>query len=393
MKEIDTDILIVGSGLVGLVTAHCLSALKYNVILVDKKKFTNSVEVLKDTRTVAVSEGSKQFLDSLFLWKELKKHAEPIKKIKVFDKTPLNKIFFESTEREKKLGYVVENSKFSKILRDKLAKFKNLKTFYGSEVLKINTNKSSSKTFLNNLTINSKLIIAADGKNSHIRKIIGNKVFKKNYSESALVLNFFHEKSLNSTAYEIFYKTGPLAILPMIPIKSFFQSSIIWSNKNSFVKKLISCDNKFISHIVEERVGEILGQITQINTKQSFPLSAHINDSFFNKRLVYIGDSAHSIHPIAGQGWNLGIKDVKSLNHVFKQYEEKRSEIGDEFFCSNYNNLTYKNAFQLYQITDKLNLHFKDGSYFNRLINNQGFKIIEKIPGLKNSITRYAMGV
>jgi len=93
MKEINTDILIVESGLVGLVAAHCLSALEYNVTLVDKRKFTNSGEGLKDSRTVAISEGSKEFLDKLVLWKELKQHVQPIKKIKVFDRRLLNKIF------------------------------------------------------------------------------------------------------------------------------------------------------------------------------------------------------------------------------------------------------------------------------------------------------------
>ena len=392
MKEINTDVLIVGSGLVGLVAAHCLSALKYNVILVDKKKFNDSGEALKDTRTVAVSESSKDFLDKLMLWEELKKHAQPIKNIKVYDRRPSNKIYFENANKDKKLGYVIENSKFSKILRKRLFKNKNFKTMFGSEVCDVDLNKNSSSTYLNNKKINAKLIIAADGKNSFLRKIAGNKIYKKCYSDSALVLNFFHQKPINNTAYEIFYNTGPLAILPMKTNNNLNLSSIIWSNKNNLVKKLIDCENKFISNIVEERVGGVIGKILNINSKQVFPLSAHLNDSFINNRLIYIGDSAHSIHPIAGQGWNLGIKDVKNLNYVFKQYESRREEVGDKIFCNTYNDLCYKNAYQLFQITDKLNLHFKETNSFYRFFSNSGFKIIEKTPILKNSITKYAMG-
>jgi len=392
MKEINTDVLIVGSGLVGLVAAHCLLSLKYNVVIVDKKNFADTKSNLQDTRTVAISEGSKQFLENLSLWNALKKYAEPIKKIKVFDRSSVNKIFFENAEKDQKLGYVIENSKFSKILINKFSN-KSIVKLYESEVIKIIANNKLSQTYLRNQKINSKLIIAADGKNSAVRKILGNKIYKKNYSERALVLNFFHEKSLKNTAYEIFYKTGPLAVLPMKSFNNFFQSSIIWSNKNAFVKNMVNCDKKFIANIIYEKVGKITGKIIKINSKQSFPLSAHINETFINKRLIYIGDSAHSIHPIAGQGWNLGVKDIKNLNSICKKLGSKKLEIGNDLFCKKYNELSYKNAFQLYQITDKLNSHFKIESSLYRMLSNRGFKIIEKTSSLKEEITKFAMGV
>ena len=120
MKEIDADALIIGSGLVGLVAAHTLSTLNYKVVLIDKNTFTNSNKFLIDTRTVAISEGSKQFLDSLFLWDGIKSFAEPIKKIKVYDRSSSNKILFENFEVKKQLGYVVENNKFRTFLISKL---------------------------------------------------------------------------------------------------------------------------------------------------------------------------------------------------------------------------------------------------------------------------------
>ena len=301
MKEIDTDALIIGSGLVGLVAAHCLSSLNYKVVIVDRKNFNYTSLGKKDIRTVAVSEGSKQFIDTLSLWGALKKYAEPIKNIKVFDRDPKNKILFTNDKTNQKLGYVIENIKFSKVLIERLYKLKNVKIFYDSNIKNISFNKDFSVTSLNNKNIRSKLIVAADGKNSYVRKIVGNKIYKKNYPEKAIVINFFHEKNLHKTAYEIFYKTGPLAILPMKSSNNKFQSSIIWSNKSNFINRLIKCENKFIINYLDERIGNILGKITKINSKQQFPLSAHLNDSFFNERLVFVGDAAHSIHPIAGQ--------------------------------------------------------------------------------------------
>ena len=172
----------------------------------------------------------------------------------------------------------------------------------------------------------------------------------------------------------------------------FFQSSIIWSNKKSFVNKIVDCNDEFVLNIISEKVKSIVGKIIKINSKQAFPLSAHINDTFFNKRVVYLGDAAHSVHPIAGQGWNLGIKDVKNLELVCKKYLLNKEEIGTNFFCEEYNSLAYKNALQLYQITDKLNFHFKINSKFYRKISNVGFSLIEKNKNIKDKITKFAMG-
>ena len=390
MKEFNTDVLIVGSGLVGLVAAHCLSSLNYKVILVDKKNLISSETSLKDTRTVAISEGSKIFLENLSLWSFLESYAEPIKNINVYDRSSQNKIIFSNQIKNKKLGYVIENKEFSKILINQLKKFKNTKIHYGFNVVNAELNDRNTRAFSNNSIINSKIIIAADGKNSQIKKIVGNKTFKKNYNESALVLSIVHEKKLNNSAYEVFYKTGPLAILPMKSPKGFFQSTIIWSNDDTFLKKLTNLENIFMKNFIEEKIGNIVGRVAKINSSQIFPLSAHINDSFFNKRLIYVGDAAHSIHPIAGQGWNLGVNDVKNLYELSKT---KKIDIGNDLFCKTYNNKSYHKAFQLYQITDKLNSHFMNSGTMYRALSYLGFGFIEKNHALKNKISKYAMGV
>lgn len=392
MKEIDTDVLIIGAGLVGLVAAHSLSSLNYKVTVIDKAPYFKKKSTFNDTRTVAVSEGSKKFLETLSLWKYLDKYAEPIKSINVYDRTAENKIIFSNNIKNKKLGYVIENKKFSQILTNKLLDFDNIKILNNTILKKIEEKNNFLKLYSQKNEINSKLAIAADGKNSDTRKLLGNKIFKKNYSESALVLNFFHEKKLNNTAYELFYNTGPLAILPMRSFKNYSQSTIIWSNENKFLFNLMNSNKDFLLNYIKEEVGEITGRIIKINSIQKFPLSAHINESFINKRLIYVGDSAHSIHPIAGQGWNLGINDVKNLNHIFLKSKNK-TEIGSDLFCKNYNDLSYHKAFQLFQITDKLNTHFKKNGYFYRLLSGVGFKIIDNNSSLKNKITKYAMGV
>ena len=389
MKEIDCEILIVGSGLVGLVAAHSLSSLNFRVLLVDKKNFLDPKLSFQDNRTVAVSEGSKQFLEGLSLWNDLKQYAEPIKKIEVFDRSPKNKIEFRNSISNQNLGYVIENQKFSRVLIDRLNKFEKTKTIYGFDVSNLQFEKGMCKASSEKLTITSKLLVAADGKNSKIRNIVGTKMFKKTYPENALVLTFEHEKNINNTAYEIFYKTGPLAILPMHSKKKY-KSTLIWSNNKKILDKMANLNSIFFKNFIEEKIVDYVGNIKKIHSCQFFPLSAHLNESFYGNRIVYVGDSAHSIHPIAGQGWNLGVSDVKKL---FKTSKNLRDQIGTISFCKEYNDLTYNKAFQLYQITDKLNSHFKQKNLLYKQLSNIGFGFIENAHVIKNKISKYAMGI
>ena len=391
MLEIEADVTIIGAGLVGLVAAHALKNLKYKVAIIDKKKFKD-LDSNGDNRTVAISEGSKQFLEKLYLWKSIEEHSEPIKNIIVYDRTPSNKTSFQNEAKNESLGYIVENSKLNKILKNKILGNKKVSLYYNSKILDIENNNQYGKVFLEDKTIKSKLIIAADGKNSSIAKMIGSNAYKKIYPEKALVLNFFHEKKLNNTAYEIFYKDGPLAILPMKESKGLFRSSLIWTNKKKYNDKLINSSDLFIKNIIEEKILNITGKITKINSKQNFPLSAHLNDKFYNNKVIYVGDSAHSIHPIAGQGWNLGIKDIKNLYLICCNLHENKSDIGNGSFCKKFNEMSYKNAFELYQITDKLHLHFKRNGLLNKAFSNVGFNLIENNKKIKNYLTKYAMG-
>ena len=238
------------------------------------------------------------------------------------------------------------------------------------------------------------MLIAADGKNSTVRRILGAKIFKKNYKEKALVVNFFHERSHNNIAYEFFLKTGPLAILPMQKEKNQNQSSLIWSNKSGLVDMIGSSDfnNEYVREILNEKIYQYLGVVKNINSIQTFPLSAHINEKFYDNRTIYVGDSAHSIHPIAGQGWNLGLRDVKSLTQLLREAKDNDSEIGTKSFCKKYNNSCYYDAYTLFEITDKLDWIFKKHKPHYKFIKNIGFKTINNNKELKEKIAEFAMG-
>ena len=250
-------------------------------------------------------------------------------------------------------------------------------------------------SFSKNEKISSDMIIAADGKNSAVRKILGTNVLKKHYSEKALVINFYHEKPHKNIAYEFFFKTGPLAILPMQKNNNNFQSALIWSNSPQAVDLIASTEiqKKYITEILNEKIQQHLGRVTYINSIQTFPLSAHINEKFYHDRVVYLGDAAHSIHPIAGQGWNLGLRDIKSLTKILKKSKDVENQIGTLEFCKTYNDLCYYDAYRLFEITDKLDWIFKKDQPHLKFIKKLGFNIINKNKNIKNQIVNFAMGI
>ena len=207
-----------------------------------------------------------------------------------------------------------------------------------------------------------------------------------------MVINFTHTKNHNNKAYEFFYKNGPLAILPMKKTSSKFQSSIIWSNNPRYLKALFLTQDENLKKILNKKSKYVLGNINKILSKQIFPLSAHINSRFYENKIIYLGDSAHSFHPIAGQGWNLGLRDLKKLYYLSKKTKENGLLLGSKDFCKNYNQNCYYDSFRLFHITDKFNSLFKLDNFVFTSFRSLGFAIIQKNKKLKKIITNFAMG-
>ena len=394
MKEIKFDITIVGAGMTGLLAALSLSKTDYRILIIDRNKYLNTKNDNTDVRTTAISQGSKNFLSDIGLWKNINTEAEIIKRIKVYDRSKINEINFFNFKLTDPLGYIVKNSLIKKEIIKKLRLNGNINFMEEENIEEIQNDLSHSYVFVKNKIIKTKLVIAADGKFGKIREIYQTKQFCKEYNHSAIVINFNHTKNHMNTAFEIFYKSGPMAILPM-KSKSprYFSSSLIWTNKKDYTNSIYKINEKLRKEILQERLRDFVGSILDIVDTKIFNLSAHINNNFYDERLVYIGDSAHSIHPIAGQGWNLGVRDVKNLLLSVKSADKLGLDIGSKKVCKDYHNSSFYDAYALYQVTDKLNTIFLNNTYAAKKIRNRGFNFIEKNNNLKNYITNYAMGL
>ena len=393
MNQKKFDVLVVGAGLSGLLTAYSLSTKGLKIAIIDKGDFCNERNMGFDFRTTAISEGSKLFFDKIGFWKKISKYSEPIKKIKVIDRDITNQIEFQNPEIKSFLGYIIKNYYIKKILIKELKKIKNVFLYPLTNLSSIENLEDYVLSKTNSQIIKSKILVAADGKNSFVRQLLKTTVFTKKYNHDALVINLNHKKNHNGVAYEIFSKFGPLAILPMKSnSKSNFSSSIVWSNDPNYFKSFLKTNNDIFRDILQEKLEEYIGKIMKINDKKLFSLSAHINSSFYENQIVYIGDAAHSIHPIAGQGWNLGVRDIENLLNASEEAFELGLDLRDSFICKKYNELCFKNSFMLYQITDKLNSVFLSDNFISNNIRKLGFDLIDKNLKINNFISSFAMG-
>ncbi len=388
------DILIIGGGLIGLCLAPVLGKLNYKVSIIDQNLISSGAEINKDTRTIAISQGTKIFLEKYGLWKKISSKTEPIKIIKVLNRNDSSKINFDIDKTKKPMGYIIEHIFFKKKLLEIIKSYKNIKLIENVKIEDITTNDNYISVNLNKKTaIHAKLAIAADGKFGLIKNLYKIPTYKIEYGQSAIVSNFVHSRNHNNTAYEIFLSNGPLATLPMQAAGKNYQSSMIWSEKNDVVDKFLNYDSAKIKNIIEKMTAPYLGKIIKIQKIKTHSLSAHICRKFYDKRIAFVGDTAHSIHPIAGQGWNLGMRDIKCLVECLEEYSKLGLDIGSQTLLKKFNDNRFADVSSMLLITHSLNKIFSNNSKFLHKIRSVGFKYIDGNRNIVTKLVNYAMGV
>tara|TARA_B100000686_G_scaffold325717_1_gene382778 strand:+ start:325 stop:1506 length:1182 start_codon:yes stop_codon:yes gene_type:complete len=387
------DVIIVGGGLSGLCLGIFLGKLGLSIVIIDKESISSRKNIQKDTRTTAIAEGTKDIFSSYGIWNKIRKYAEPIKNIKVFDRNNTNNIKFSNSKINSFLGYIVENKYLKKIFLKEISLNKNILLAENTSILDISISDDEALVYTNQKEYKGRLLVAADGKNSFVRKILNHNTFSKKYNRSALVVDLLHSKNHNNVAYEFFYNSGPLAILPMKKFQNkWFRSSIVWTNDSNYINSIKSINDSLFFKIIEERTKEHIGGVKKIFTKQSFPLSAHINLKFFNKRVVFVADAAHSIHPIAGQGWNLGMRDVETLSTLIYESMNLGIDIGSNFVTKKFHEKRFFDTFCLYHITDKLDMIFMNEQILIKKFRQLGVNFINSNNKINNLISNFAMG-
>ena len=376
-------IIIVGANLTGLFTAISLSSLGKKSILIDKKDI--STPIIDDGRAIALSYGSKEFFEEIGIWNHLAKHAGEIKEIRVTDQySPLFLHFDNSCT----LGYIIESLHLQKVAYELALNDPNITILSNSDYEFIENDFDQAIIKINDKTYKTELLIAADGKFSNLRKLCNIDYFSHNYQQSAIICKVKHQHPHNNIAQEIFLPHGPFAILPL---SNPHQSGIVWTETNEIAKTLIQLDKNKLQFFLREKFTNYLGKVNLISEIASYPLELIISKKYYHNRVMLIGDSAHSIHPIAGQGFNLAVRDMKAISMIYKKYINIGLSIGCKQSLSEYQDLRKNDTIAMAIITDGLNKLFSNNMFPINLARKLGLSIVNKIPTLQKFFMEYAM--
>ncbi len=389
------NIIIIGAGLVGMSLALKLASKKINVCIIEKNGFSKNTGNY-DQRTTAISQGSTRIFEEIGIWKILKKKSQPIRKIIVSNNISNNEIDFDADILDEgDLGFIIENKFFKETLLKEIKNnsFVMLKDKTNVKNITLPDNKTDQKIKVSteNGVTYCNLLIGADGRLSKTRFFAEIKNYFHDYKQNAYIFNIEHQEPHNSVALERFFPTGPLALLPM-KSKNNHKSSVVWtvdSDHGDFTE----ISSMEFRYEFELRYKDFFGKLIKIDKPTKYPLNIYASYNYFQNRLVLVGDACQAIHPIAGQGFNLGIRDVACLAKIISENSELGIDPGNKSILREYSRLRLIDKSLLIHVTHGLNKFFSSKLRFVQNIHSLGISLFNKSSFLKKQSMLYAMGL
>ena len=391
----DSEITVVGAGVVGSSLACLLSKQGIKVTLLDRgSPLSLSKSSILQERTLALNLSSVNLFKELNIWHELKKQTTPFERMFVWDSKGSSPLEFLAEEvKKKELGYIISNNTILKSLNKLIQDSPKITLKQQTELSGIDIKENEiCISFLGGERISSKLIIGADGINSTLRKKAKIKTRTWSYDQRAFVAGLKTEKFHEYTAWQLFTPTGPIALLPF-DLMEGSNISLVWSAEIDYAEKLQKLTQKEFVKELEEKTEQILGKIDLKTDIRSFPLNQLHAKSYFSERIALVGDSAHSFHPLAGQGLNIGLSDVTSLSAVLIKARRSGLDIGSKRTLKDYErsrkipNLTMAALMELFKEG------FETSDPWVKLARNFAFNMATKNSTLKKRVIKEAAGI
>jgi 2-octaprenyl-6-methoxyphenol hydroxylase len=382
------DVVIVGGGMVGTSLALALENSSLNIAIVEAAPWQTNQQPSYDDRGIALSYGSQRIFETMDVWQQLKPSCTPIQHIHVSDRGHfgVTRLHAEN-ENVPALGQVITARNLGQTLVAKLSKQTLLSLFSPASVIGLSHSESVAEVTLDNgQTLKAKLIVAADGSQSSIRKLLDIQALEYDYKQTAITANVSTERPHQNWAYERFTDTGPVALLPL----SENRSSLVWTVKTGHEQAILEADDDLFLNLLQQRFGYRLGRFTKVGQRNSYPLKLVQADQAIQQRIVLIGNAAHSLHPIAGQGFNLGLRDVAALADIICQ---QMNDCGDIRGLTDYHHWRMKDQDSVIETTNNLVHLFSNDNFFLGHARGAGLSLMEKLPPVKSWLARRSMGL
>ena len=386
------DVIIFGGGLVGLALAAALDSSGLSSIVVDPADPAPRADAGFDGRTSAVSSSSMRMLETIGVAAHLVEPGCPIWRIAVADGLEPGGLHFDPDDGEP-LGFMHENRNLRAALHARTDAGKNVWLLWQSRVADVDRREHGVVVGLEDgRKLSAPLLIAADGRNSKTRETAGINIARWKYDHQAIVSVLRHERAHEHVAYEIFYPTGPFALLPMNDDKLGHRSAIVWSVLEEDAGGWLSLGDEDFAAEAEAAMGGFLGKVEMLAPRSTFPLGFHHAAQITAKRLALVGDAAHAIHPIAGQGLNLGFRDVAALAEVLVEGARLGLDLGDRQLLDRYQRWRSLDALSVAFATDSLTRIYGIPGNTMSAVRRFGMGLVGRLSPLRNRLMSEARG-
>lgn len=422
VPDLTVDVLIVGGGMVGQTLAVALGGAGLDVAVIDRADPAMFLDAGFDGRVSAIAAGSRHVLEALGVWAALAGKAEPIRDIRVTEANSPLFIHFDHADLARgglrdslwrrarhdagpkeapaqPFGHIVENRDLRAALMERIAQLPNVTMMAPVELAEVVNEPARALARLSDGTrIAARLVVGAEGRESMLRQSRGIAATRWSYPQTAIVCTVTHALPHGGVAHERFLPVGPFAILPMTDGRDdqghpVHRSSLVWVERTALVPAMLALGASDFDAEIARRFGDFLGPVRAIGPRWSYPLGLMHAARYIDERLALIGDAAHAIHPLAGQGLNLGIRDVAVLAEVLVDARRLGLDIGFGEVLARYERWRRTDNVVLAAVTDGLNRLFSNTIGPLALARGLGLAAVNRVPPLKRFFMRHAMGL
>ncbi|MDQ8757050.1 FAD-dependent monooxygenase [Sphingosinicella sp. LHD-64] len=388
------DVIILGGGLVGLTLAIALDRHGLATLVIDPADPARQVAPTYDGRATAVSSSSWRMLEAIGVAGRLAGRTSAIRAIRVSDGLKPGGILFDPDRDDDPLGIMVENRLLRAALRDAALASARIELLMPARAAEIVRNATGVRIALaDGSAAAAPLLIGAEGRNSPVREAANIPLAQWRYDHVAIVATVTHERDHEHVAYEIFYPDGPFAILPMSDGEDgAYRSAIVWSVKAKDGPAVAALPDRALAHEIARRMGGFLGEVALAGPRWSYPLGFHHAARITDTRLALVGDAAHGIHPIAGQGLNLGFRDAAALAEVLVEGARLGLDLGDAQLLGRYERWRSLDTLMVAMATDSLTRLYGVPGSAASAIRRFGMGAVQRIGPLKDRLMAEARG-
>lgn len=392
------DIIIIGGGLAGMSLACLLGRNDIKVCCVDSLDPQKTINETFDGRTTAISWASQKILSKAGVWDQLSSQACPINDIQILDgDSPVLLEFFSHEVDDRAFGWILENRLIRQALLNTIDQYENITLLAPTRIDDFAVYDDRAEAYTSdNRVLKAPLIIGADGKNSKTREWMDIPVRGWSYNQNALICTVAHENPHNNIAIEHFNPEGPFAVLPMTDEtqngKTIYRSSVVWTDHSNGNKSMMAWDDDTFKAGLNARFPAFYGEVKAITPRMSYPLGLKHAYSYIGPRMALVAEAAHAMHPIAGQGLNMGLRDIAVISDLIVGAHHAGDDLGHQDLLKKYQRKRRADNTAMMAATDTLNKLFGVKMPPVAMARKLGIKAISRFKPAKQLFMRQAMG-